>query len=69
MAGKKPAKPMAGQSKQIVQDPAVYGTMMMYIGSKQSPCKCAKCGKETVRGMVRYKGDAFLCSETCAKSF
>ena len=67
MAGKKPAKPMAGQSKQPVQDPAVYGTPMMYIGMKTSPSECATCGKNTVRGIVRHKNDSFFCSAGCAK--
>jgi hypothetical protein len=68
MAGKKPAKPMASQAKQAVKDPAIYGSSMMYIGSKNAPNKCPKCGKHTVRGMVRQKGDALFCSEICAKS-
>jgi len=68
MAAKKPAKPMANQVKQVVKDPAIYGSSIMYIGSKNTPNKCPKCGKHTVRGMVRHKGDAFFCSETCAKS-
>lgn len=68
MASKKPAKPIAGQSRQQIQDPAVYGVMMMYIGSKEAPCKCAKCGKQTVKGMVRHKNDEFFCSVTCVKS-
>lgn len=69
MAPKKPAKPMANQTvKQVVLDPAIYGSSMMYIGSKNAPNKCPKCAKHTVRGMVRYKENALFCSETCAKS-
>lgn len=68
MASKRPAKPIANQTKQAVKDPAVYGSSMMYIGSKNARNKCPKCGTHTVRGMVRYKENAFFCSETCAKS-
>lgn len=68
MSGKKPAKPIAGQSRQQIQDPAVYGSVVKYIGSKGSPCKCHKCGKETVRGVMRQKADLMFCSASCAKS-
>jgi hypothetical protein len=66
MAGKKPAKPIAGQSKQIIQDPAIYGSMIKFVGSKNASCSCAKCGKLTVRGMVRLKNDNYYCSLRCA---
>lgn len=68
MAGKKPAKPMAGQSKQPIQDPAIYGSLMMFVGSKSSSCSCEKCGKLTVRGMVRVKNDNYYCSARCAST-
>jgi len=66
MAGKKPAKPMAGQSKQAVQDPTIHGSLILYYGSKDAPCKCTNCGKRTIRGMVRMKAEKFYCSVTCA---
>lgn len=66
MAGKKPAKAMAGQTKQVVLDPAVYGSQIKYMGSKNSPCTCPSCGKKTIRGMVRQKGEDFFCSLVCA---
>lgn len=66
MAGKKPAKPIAGQAKQVVQDPAMYGSMVKFIGSKNSSCSCSKCGRLTVRGMVRVKNDNYYCSARCA---
>jgi hypothetical protein len=66
MAGKKPAKPMAGQSKQTVQDPATHGSLIMVLGSKDAPCTCATCGKKTIRGMMRMKKENFYCSVTCA---
>lgn len=66
MAGKKPAKPMAGQSKQTVQDPATHGSLVMFYGAKNAACACASCGKKTIRGMVRYKSDSYYCSVTCA---
>lgn len=68
MAGKKPAKPMAGQTKQTVLDPSVYGTLIKYIGDKTSPCTCSVCGNSTIRGMVRMKGEKYFCSSTCAKN-
>ena len=36
MAGKKPAKAMAGQTKQLVLDPAIYGISVKYFGTKNS---------------------------------
>lgn len=65
MASKKPAKPIAGQAKQPVQDPAIYGSLLMFSGSKNAACSCAKCGKLTVRGMVRVKNDNYYCSIRC----
>lgn len=66
MAGKKPAKPMAGQSKQPVLDPAIYGSLIKFYGFSGTGCKCASCGNVTIRGMVRQKGDNFYCSLVCA---
>lgn len=68
MAGKKPAKPMAGQRKEVTLDPTLYGTQVLYVGSKDSPAKCPKCGKNTVRGMVRMKNSNFYCSVVCVES-
>lgn len=65
MAGKKPAKPMAGQNKQQVLDPAIYGQTVKFIGTKDSQCVCTKCGRKVVRGMVRLLGDSYYCSITC----
>ena len=69
MTGKRPAKPIAGQIKQTVKDPAVYGATVMYFGSKSSTNKCPTCGQNTVRGILRQKEQLFFCSGTCAKSF
>jgi len=66
MAGKKPAKPMAGQNKQVVHDPAVHGSLVLFYGSKNAVSNCDKCSKKTVRGMVRMKNEKFYCSITCA---
>jgi hypothetical protein len=68
MAGKKPAKPIAGQSKQKVEDPAIYGTLTMFVGSKTARCACDKCGRETVRGMIRVLGESRYCSKNCVTS-
>ena len=68
MAGKKPAKPIAGQNRTVVQDPAIYGSIIKFVGMKSSPCVCSQCGRETIRGIVRIKTDIFFCSATCAKN-
>jgi hypothetical protein len=67
VAGKKPAKPMAGQAKKVVLDPEIYGVEIRYVGTKDSSCCCPTCKKITVRGMMRLKNDNFYCSLTCAK--
>lgn len=67
MAGKKPAKPMAGQGRSVTQDPAVYGSPVRYIGSKQAPFTCGECGKQTIRGMIRVKDSGSYCTITCAQ--
>jgi hypothetical protein len=66
MASKKPAKPMAGQSKQTTQDPTVYGSLIKIYGFKGAGCICNNCGKNTIHGMVRQKNDNFYCSAVCA---
>jgi hypothetical protein len=68
MAGKKPAKPMAGQAKQVQKDPSVYGHQFMFYGMKVAPSICQSCGRKTVRGMIRIKQDKNYCSEKCALS-
>jgi len=65
---KKPAKPMAGQSRTQTLDPNVYGTQVKYMGMKGCPSVCAKCGKNTLRGMVRVLGEKAYCSITCVTS-
>ena len=67
MAGKKPAKAMAGQTKQVVLDPAIYGISVKYFGTKNSPMVCLNCNKISVRGMIRVRGEEMLCSLRCAE--
>jgi hypothetical protein len=67
MAGKKPAKPMAGQGKQVALDPSIYGQAIKISGSKASSTSCNKCGRSVIRGMMRILGDNFYCSITCMK--
>jgi hypothetical protein len=67
MASKKPAKPMAGQSKQVTLDPNVYGQLTRFIGTKTTPCVCERCKRFVVRGMVRVLNDKFYCSVGCVK--
>jgi hypothetical protein len=66
MAGKKPAKAIAGQTKQAAKDPAVYGQQTMFWGMKLAPSICPMCARKTVRGMVRVKQEKIYCSEKCA---
>jgi hypothetical protein len=66
MAGKKPAKPMAGQSKQVMQDPAIYGQSVKVYGTASAYYECCECGNKTIRGMIRIKGDKNYCSVGCA---
>lgn len=68
MAGKKPAKPIAGQSKQPIEDPAIYGVQTMFWGSKTARCTCDKCGRQIVRGMIRVLGESRYCSKSCVTS-
>lgn len=67
MAGKKPAKTQAGQSRAIVQDPAIYGSPVRYVGVKGSFVECETCGKKTGRGMIRIKNDRIFCCAGCAE--
>jgi hypothetical protein len=67
MAGKKPAKAMAGQTKQLVLDPAIYGISVKYFGTKNSPMVCPNCKRTSVRGMIRVRGEEMLCSLRCAE--
>lgn len=68
MAGKKPAKPIAGQSRAKVEDPAIYGTLAMFIGAKNAQCVCSVCERKIVRGMIRLLGDSRYCSKKCILS-
>jgi predicted RNA-binding Zn-ribbon protein involved in translation (DUF1610 family) len=68
MAGKKPAKSVAGQSRQTAEDPSIYGTQVMFMGSKLAKFNCDKCGKSIVRGMIRVLSNARYCSKTCVTS-
>jgi len=66
MAGKKPKKPVAGQIRQKVKDPAISGAQVLFLGSKGCSSVCAKCGKSTTRGMIRIKNEKNYCSKGCA---
>jgi hypothetical protein len=66
MATKKNIKPISGKSQQEQQDHAIYGSPTRYVGSKNSTCSCANCGKLMVKGMVRVKNNSYYCSARCA---
>lgn len=65
MAGKKPAKPIAGKNTQQKLDVGLYGAEVKYMGGKSSPAICPSCHRSIVRGMMRLKGDNFYCSIKC----
>lgn len=65
---KKPAKPIAGQSKTQYEDPSVYGHKVKYMGFKSCPSICKKCGRITIRGMIRVLNEKDYCSVGCATS-
>lgn len=66
MAGKKPAKPIAGQSRQVAQDPAIYGQPVKIYGTANAYSQCPECGSKTIRGIVRSKNEKNYCSVRCA---
>jgi hypothetical protein len=65
---KKPAKPIAGQSRATAEDIHTVGIKVMYIGSKEAPSVCKSCGRKTIRGMIRICCDSNFCSQTCVKA-
>ena len=67
MAGKKPAKPIAGQSRQVIQDPAIFGQLVKFQGFAGSGATCGCCSRVVIKGMVRIKNDNYYCSAGCAK--
>ncbi len=68
MASKKPAKPIAGQSKvQQTLDPSIYGVLVRYVGTKGFPVICGYCKRSSIRGMIRIKGEDRFCSVGCAE--
>lgn len=67
MASKKPAKPIAGQVKQIAQDPSIHGQPVKIYGTATAYSLCPECGNKTIRGIVRSKNDKNYCSVRCAK--
>jgi hypothetical protein len=65
----KPAKPIAGQAKKsAVLDPALYGTQILFVGSKGTTAVCPTCKRSTTRGMLRLKGNDLYCSVRCVSA-
>jgi hypothetical protein len=62
---KRNIQPPTQTPKQVVLDPVMYGTLIKYVGAAGAYSECDNCGKKTVRGMVRMKGDLMYCSITC----
>lgn len=64
MAGKKPAKPMAGQSN----DPSkkLPGKATMFFGSSLSaPFICPTCNRSLTKGIVYEELNAMYCTRGC----
>ena len=67
MAGKKPAKPMAGQSKDMSK--SLPGKAVMYFGSKYAEkFVCPKCKRSLVKGIIYEENNSSFCSRTCIGS-
>ena len=64
MAGKKPAKPMAGQGKD--NNINLPGKAVKYFGSKNAqPFTCPTCKKSLVKGIVYEENNSVFCSRIC----
>lgn len=67
MAGKKPAKPIAGQKKET--GPVLPGKIHYYSGGKHyPPFVCGKCGSFKNKGFVFEHNSNFYCRRICIPS-
>lgn len=64
MAGKKPAKPIAGQSRDTSK--LLPGKAVKYYGSKGAQAFiCPTCSRELIKGIIYEDGSASYCSRIC----
>lgn len=64
MAGKKPAKTMAGQGKD--NNNTLAGKAVMYFGSKNAePFTCPTCNRSLIRGIIYEENNNSYCSRNC----
>jgi hypothetical protein len=64
MASKKPAKPIAGQSRDTGKQLA--GKAVKYYGSKgAAPFVCSTCSKELIKGIIYEENSSSYCSRVC----
>lgn len=61
---KKPAKPIAGQSKDMTK--TLLGKAVMYFGSKNAePFTCPTCKRSLTKGIVYEEGSNAYCTRNC----
>lgn len=64
MASKKPAKPMAGQSRDMSK--SLPGKPLMYFGSaKAQAFVCPTCSRSLIKGIIYEEGNSSYCTRTC----
>lgn len=64
MAGKKPAKPIAGQSKDLSK--VLPGKAVKYFGSKTAQAfVCPTCSKQLIKGIIYEENSSSYCSRVC----
>lgn len=64
MASKKPAKPIAGQSRD--KGPQLPGKAIKYYGAANAaPFVCPTCNRELTKGIVYEVGSEMFCKRNC----
>ena len=64
MAGKKPAKPIAGQNRD--KEPKLPGKAVMYVGSKNAVAFCCPtCNRTFNRGIFFEENSIGYCTRRC----
>ena len=64
MAGKKPAKPIAGQARD--KGPVLPGKIHYYAGGKGYPVfTCPTCNTSLKKGFIYEDGSSFFCKRRC----
>lgn len=64
MASKKPAKPIAGQSRD--ESKFLPGKAIKYMGAKgREPFVCPTCNRSLTKGIIYEVGANMFCKRTC----